>query len=398
MLTKIITPYRGLSKEVWLLALTTLINRAGAMVVPFLSLYLTNYLDFSLGQVGWVMTCYGVGSVIGVYFGGKLADRIGYYKVMYSSLILTGVAFLILQFLDTYYLLCLGVFLLTVVADAFRPAIWVAMADYSKEENRTRSVTLIRLAINLGFSMGPAIGGLIIAYVSFKGLFWVDGITCIIAAFIIVIFLHQKELPSKDENIKVKIKRSPYRDKQYLVFWFAMFLIGFTFMQYFSTLPLYYNETLGLQEDQIGLLLAMNGFVIFLLEMPIVHSLEKSKLEGLKIVIAGIILLAISFLVLNISNWIGFAVIGMLFMTFGEMLGFPFSNAFALDRSEKGNKGEYMAMYSMSFSFAHILGPNVGMHLTEKYGFSFTWSIMAILLILSCLLIFWLIKLLKKEI
>jgi len=398
MLTKIITPYRGLSKEVWLLALTTLINRAGAMVVPFLSLYLTNYLDFSLGQVGWVMTCYGVGSVIGVYFGGKLADRIGYYKVMYSSLILTGVAFLILQFLDTYYLLCLGVFLLTVVADAFRPAIWVAMADYSKEENRTRSVTLIRLAINLGFSMGPAIGGLIIAHVSFKGLFWVDGITCIIAAFIIIIFLHQKELPSKDENIKVKIKRSPYRDKQYLVFWFAMFLIGFTFMQYFSTLPLYYNETLGLQEDQIGLLLAMNGFVIFLLEMPIVHSLEKSKLEGLKIVIAGIILLAISFLVLNISNWIGFAVIGMLFMTFGEMLGFPFSNAFALDRSEKGNKGEYMAMYSMSFSFAHILGPNVGMHLTEKYGFSFTWSIMAILLILSCLLIFWLIKLLKKEI
>lgn len=398
MLTKIIAPYRGLSKEVWLLALTTLINRAGAMVVPFLSLYLTNYLDFSLGQVGWIMTCYGAGSVIGVYFGGKLADKIGYHIVMYSSLILTGIAFLILQFIDTYYFLCLGVFLLTVVADAFRPAIWVAMADYSKEENRTRSVTLIRLAINLGFSMGPAIGGLIIAYVSFKGLFWVDGITCLIAAFIIIKFLHQKELPVNKEEVQIKSKKSPYRDKQYLVFWFAMFLIGFTFMQYFSTLPLYYNETLGLQEDQIGLLLAMNGFLIFLLEMPIVHSLEKGKLEGLKIVIAGIFLLAISFLVLNISNWIGFAVIGMLFMTFGEMLGFPFSNAYALDRSEKGNKGEYMAMYSMSFSFAHILGPNVGMHLTERFGFSFTWSVMAVLLILSCILIFWLIKLSKKEV
>ncbi len=396
MLTKITEPYKGLSKEVWLLALTTWINRAGAMVIPFLSLYLTNYLYFSLGQVGWIMTFYGLGSVVGVYFGGRLADRIGYYKVMYTSLILTGMAFLILQFIESYYLLCLGVFLLTVVADAFRPAIWVALADYSKEENRTRSVTLIRLAINLGFSMGPAIGGLIIAFMSFKGLFWVDGITCMIAAVLIFKYLYQKKKSVREQKLDSKLKKSPYRDKHYLIFWFAMFLIGFTFMQYFATLPLFYNNTLGLSERNIGLLLAMNGFLIFLVEMPIVHSLGKSKLEGLKIVIAGVFLLAISFLVLNISNWVGFAIIGMIFMTFGEILGFPFSNSYAMDRSDKGNKGEYMAMYSMSFSFAHILGPNIGMHLTENFGFSFTWNMMAILLVLASILLFWLVNLSKK--
>ncbi len=357
MLAKLINPYKGLSIEIWFLALTTFINRAGAMVIPFLSLYLINYLNFSLGQVGWIMTFYGLGSVVGVYFGGKLADRIGYFKVMYSSLILTGIAFLILQHINTYYALCFGIFLLTVVADAFRPAIWVALADYSKEENRTRSVTLIRLAINLGFSMGPAIGGLIITYISYKGLFWVDGITSIFAALIIIKYLYQKKSVIIEDGLDVKVKKSPYRDRQYLVFWFAMFLIGFTFMQYFSTLPLYYNEILGLHEEQIGLLLAVNGFLIFLLEMPIVHALEKSRIEGIKIVIAGVVLLAVSFLVLNFSNWVGFAMIGILFMTFGEMLGFPFSNSYALDRSKRGNKGEYMALYSMSFSFAHILGP-----------------------------------------
>jgi predicted MFS family arabinose efflux permease len=397
MLTKIIIPYKGLSTEVWFLALTTFINRAGAMVIPFLSLYLTNYLNFSLGQVGWIMTSYGLGSVVGVYFGGKLADKIGYFKVMYTSLILTGIAFLILQHINTYYLLCIGIFLLTIVADAFRPAIWVALADYSKEENRTRSVTLIRLAINLGFSMGPAIGGLIITYMSYKGLFWIDGFTSIFAALIIIKYLYQKKSKIVEDGYAVKIKKSPYRDRQYLVFWFAMFLIGFTFMQYFSTLPLFYNETLGLQEEQIGLLLALNGFLIFLMEMPIVHTLEKSKIEGIKIVIAGVVLLAISFLVLNFSNWVGFAIIGMFFMTFGEMLGFPFSNSYALDRSKRGNQGEYMALYSMSFSFAHILGPNIGMHLTENYGFAFTWKIMAILLLLASLLLFWLMSLIKQE-
>lgn len=397
MLTKIITPYRGLSKEVWFLALTTFINRAGAMVIPFLSLYLTKYLGYSLGQVGWIMTFYGLGSVVGVFFGGKLTDKIGYYKVMYISLFLTGIAFFILQYITSFYLLCAGIFILTIVADAFRPAIWVAMADYSKEENRTRSVTLIRLAINLGFSLGPAIGGLIIANISYQGLFWIDGITCVFAAVLIIKYLHQKSTVVKVKTENKEVKLSPYRDKQYLVFWFAMFLIGFTFMQYFSTIPLFYSQNMKMDEQEIGLLLAMNGFVIFLLEMPIVHAFEKSKLEGLKVVIAGTFLLAISFFVLNISNWIGIVIIGMLFMTFGEMLGFPFSNAYALERAKKGSQGEYMAMYSMSFSVAHILGPNIGMHMSDKYGFAFTWYFMGILLLLACVLIFWLNNLVQKD-
>jgi len=397
MLTKIITPYKGLSKEVWFLALTTLINRAGAMVIPFLSLYLTKYLDFTLSQVGWIMTFYGLGSVLGVYLGGKLTDKIGYYKVMYFSLFLTGLAFLFLQYLTTFYTICAGVFMLTVVADAFRPALWVALADYSKEENRTRSVTLIRLAINLGFSMGPAIGGLIIASLSYRGLFWVDGITCIIATFIIVKYLYQKDTSKEMEKESLKPKQSPYRDSEFLIFWFAMFLIGFTFMQYFSTLPLYYSQNIDMSEQQIGLLLAMNGLIIFLTEMPIVHNLEKRKIPGLKIVIVGVFLLAISFFVLNISSWIGIVIIGMLFMTFGEILGFPFSNSYALDRAERGNKGEYMAMYSMTFSVAHILGPNIGMQLSDKYGFSFTWIVMGTLLLLSCSLLFWLNRIKQKQ-
>lgn len=390
MLTKIITPYKGLSKDVWFLALTTLINRAGAMVIPFLSLYLNKYLGYSLGQIGWIMTFYGFGSVVGVYFGGKLTDKMGYYKVMYSSLILTGIAFLGLQFITTFTALCIGIFALSMVADAFRPAIWVALADYSNEENRTRSVTLIRLAINLGFSIGPAIGGFIIANISYQGLFWVDGITCLIASVIILKYLSQKISASSEKEEGNKIKQSPYKDKQYMIFWFAMFLIGFTFIQYFSTVPLFYSQHMEMSEQQIGLLLATNGLVIFLLEMPVVHHLGKNKINRLKIVIIGVFLIALSFFILNISNWIGIAVIGILFMTFGEILGFPFSNSYALDRAKKGNPGAYMALYSMSFSFAHILGPNIGMHLSDKYGFSLTFYLMGFLLLISCLLLVWL--------
>jgi predicted MFS family arabinose efflux permease len=387
MLKKFIEPYKGLSKEVWVMALTMLINRAGAMVVPFLSLYLTNFLEFSLEQVGWIMSCYGFGSVAGVFIGGKLADKIGYYKVMYSSLLGTGLVFFSIQFITDFYGLCLGIFSLTIFADTFRPAVWVALDDYSKEDNRTRSVTLIRLAINLGFSMGPALGGLLITYVSYRSLFWVDGLTCLIAGMIIIRFLSQKSQVKNQNKQTAHPKLSPYKDKRYLIFWFAMFLIGFTFMQYFSTIPLYYSQRLGLNEDKIGLMLAMNGMLIFLLEMPIVHALEKSKLESLKIVIGGSFLLMLSFLVLNIGPWIGLAIMGIVFMTFGEMLGFPFSNSYALDRSKLGNQGAYMALYSMSFSVAHILGPNLGMQFSARFGFDATWYLMAGICFIACLIL-----------
>lgn len=387
MLKKFIKPYQGLSREVWFLALTTLINRTGAMVVPFLSLYLTNYLEFSLAQVGWVMSFYGIGSVAGVFIGGKLADRIGYYKVMYLSLFSTGLVFFALQFVTSFYSLCLGVFSLTIVADTFRPAVWVALDDYSSKENRTRSVTLIRLAINLGFSMGPALGGLLITYISYASLFWVDGLTCFIAGAIIVHFLKQKGIVREQHTSLDLPSLSPYRDGRYLTFWFAMFLIGFTFMQYFSTIPLYYSQLLGMQEDSIGLMLAMNGFLIFLVEMPLVNALEKSKLEPLKIVIGGTVLLLFSFLVLNIGPYIGLAVAGIILMTFGEMLGFPFSNSYALDRSKLGSQGAYMALYSMAFSVAHILGPNIGMQFSGKFGFESTWYLMGGILFIACIIL-----------
>lgn len=94
MLEKLFNPYKNLSKEIWILALLTLINRAGAMVIPFLSLYLTKSLGFSKPQIAWIMTSYGIGSVVGTWLGGKLTDKFGYQKLMYMSLLLTAFSFI----------------------------------------------------------------------------------------------------------------------------------------------------------------------------------------------------------------------------------------------------------------------------------------------------------------
>ncbi len=381
----------------WWLALITLINRAGAMVIPFLSLYLTDDLNFSLQQVGWIMTSYGLGSFLGAWLGGKLSDQIGYYKVILISLLLTGVSFITIQYFTSFWSICVGFFVLIAIADMARPAFFVALSAYSKPENKTRSLTFIRLAINLGFSAGPAIGGLIIASIGYYGLFWVDGITCIIAGLVMIQTLHPKKAKIQDKEVVVENPVSAHKDGVYVLFLIALALFGFIFVQYFSTIPLYYKEIHQLSEQKIGLLLALNGALIFFFEMPLIAYLEKTKLSKIGNVIGGFVLTGISFLLLLVTPWAGVLVIGMIIATLGEMVAFPFGNAFALDRSKKGKQGAYMGLYSMSFSLAHIFGHNSGMQFINNFGFENTWVFMALIATLGTFLLYIVKRKLNQE-
>lgn len=391
-----INTFKGLSKEVWWLALMTFINRSGTMVIPFLTIYLKSDLLFSNAEISWIMVCFGLGSVAGTWLGGKLTDAIGYYKVMVRSLLSTGILFVALQYLHTFYGLCIGIFLVMLVADTFRPAMFVAMSVYSKPENKTRSVTLIRLAINLGFSAGPAIGGFIITTMGYSGLFWIDGITCVLATILLVMVLNPKRAKPIDDVVSEN-PVSVYKDKPFWVFFAAMLIFGVIFLQYFSTVPLFYKEVHALTELDIGLLLGLNGFIIFILEMPLIKYLEDSPYSKIGLIMFGLILTTISFFVLNLTSWIGILIIGMLFMTVGEMIAFPFSNAFAMDRSRRGKQGEYLAMYVMSFSIAHIFGHSIGLRLVDLLGYENTWHIMIALGGVGVLLLLYLKKILSIE-
>ncbi len=388
--------FKGLSREVWWLALITLINRAGTMVIPFLSIYLTEDLQLSLSNVAWIMTSFGLGSAIGTWLGGKLTDKIGYYQIMVASLLLSGFLFIALQYLKTFTSLCIGIFMLMIIADLFKPAMFVALSAYSKPENKTRSVTLIRLAINLGFSAGPAIGGLIITMLGYGGLFWVDGITCILATLVLINVLNPKNTIIRDE-IKIEHPESAYKDKAFLIFFLALVFFGVIFLQYFSIMPLFYRSVHCLSELQVGLLLGFNGFFIFLFEMPLIKWLEDSKYNKVNLILFGAALTGLSFIVLNLTEWSGVLIVGMVLMTVGEMIAFPFANAFAMERAKKGNQGEYMALYVMAFSIAGIFGFNAGLQIVGKIGFDNTWSIMTALAILCVMLLIILKNYLKKQ-
>jgi len=397
--TRYVNNFRGFSREVWILTIITFINRAGTMVLPFLSKYLKEDLHFTYGQVGWVMVCFGAGSMIGSWLGGKLSDKIGFYKIMVFSLFTSGLLFFVIQFITSFYCLCIAMFGIMVIADMFRPAMFVSLSAYAKPENRTRALTLVRLAVNLGFAAGPAMGGLIIVGIGYQGLFWADGASCIISILVFRLLVKEKKKPAIPETFTESTAklRTAGNDRPFWLFLFCSFATAMVFFQLFSTLPLYHKEQFNLTEFHTGLLMSLNGLLVFLLEMPIVGYLERKNVPKLKIVLWGAFLMALSFFILLFDSWIGILVISILIITFAEMFNFPFSNAFAMGRAPRGQEGRYMAAYTMTFSAAHIMSAKVGMGIISLWGYNANWFFMGSFGIISCIVLVYLRKLTLRE-
>jgi len=394
MLYRLFVLYRdsfaGLSKEIWLLALVTLVNRTGMMVIPFLSVFLSQEKGYSLQQVSWIMGSFGLGSLAGSFLGGRLTDRIGYFPVMFWSLFVSGFLYIGLIWADTYWAFLISVFFLSTIADSFRPASMASIAAYSSPVNRTRSISLIRLAINLGFSAGPAIGGLLASTVGYNALFWTDGLTCILAALLFSFFLPRYREPEEEEELtaasamgKVQLKPSPYRNPHYLAFLVCTLVTLIAFMQLFVIVPVYFKAHFQLSEFWIGLLLSLNGLMVFIMEMPIIFKLE-SYPNKIRLVSLGAGLIGFSYLLyLIFPFWVGVTVLYMLAISVGEILHLPMASTYALDLSGPRTRGQYMGLFSMTGSTAHIVAPVLGLQVAGLAGYPTLWSLVLALSAIS---------------
>ena len=375
--------YAGLNREIWLLSFISLINRAGAMVFPFMTIYLTQARGFSLKETGIIMSFFGLGSVLGAYIGGWLTDRIGDYKVQFWSLMTTTIVLLFVLRMETFWGIAAMAFLLSVVADAFRPANKVAVANHSQPENVTRSFALLRLSVNVGFAIGPAMGGILAAWKGYNWLFYVDAITCLLAAIIFRFTMKDNFTPAKSET-KNKTEQkalqdstSAYKDYHFLYFLMIIGLLAFAFLQLFYTIPVFFKQELGLNEGQIGLCMALNGVIIILLEMPLVYLAERDA-TPFKIMKIGAILIGLGFLSFLLPIQLAglVAALGITMLTFGEIYYMPFASAWVANRSKPENRGQYMALYSISWSTASVIAPASGFFLIENIGFDGLWLVL----------------------
>lgn len=362
--------YAGIRREMWLLAIAMLINRSGSMVLLFMSVYLTKEKHFSIEQTGIILSLFGAGSFVGAFVGGKLVDRIGFYPILIWSLVLSGALIITLSFANNFYLICLITFLVTSTGDAFRPANSASISAYCAPEHYSQSIALNRLAMNIGFTIGPMLGGFL-AHYNYTFLFWADGLTCMLAAGFIYFFLPYRTIDKKVSETKDNTL-SPYRDQKYLAFLFFTCLYALSFFQLLTTLPLYYKNEYQLSEQHIGWLMALNGVGVAVIEMFLIYYL-KNRWKHFTLIRWGIILLIIAFVTLVLVKSIWMLILNILLLTFSEMLAMPFMSTHSLQRAEKRNTGDYMALYAMSWSVALILAPLFGSQIIAWQGYQALW-------------------------
>jgi predicted MFS family arabinose efflux permease len=377
--------YSGLSKNSWYLSIVMLINRSGTMVVAFMSVYCIRQLHFTVVEAGIIMMLFGVGSIVGAFVGGKLTDKIGFYDLQVGALVSGGLLFIVLGYQHTFLTLGIGAFVLSLCNESVRPANQTAIAHYSGPDNKTRSVSLNRLAINLGWAVGGGMGGLIAA-INYRLLFWVDGGTNILAAILLLILMPKskisKTIKKRDPN---QVRFSPYKDKTYLLFILMGMFFFICFYEFMIIEPAFYKIEWHFNERFIGFLMALNGLLIAVVEMVMIHNLEGKK-HGLVFIIVGVLLGAFGFALINLLPATPVAAIAIVFViTFSEMLTMPFMNSFWIKRTRENNRGEYAAIYAMSWSTAQIVAPIIGGVLIAFGGFSLLWWIFAVMCLLSAM-------------
>ncbi len=379
--------FSNLQRNIWILAISMFINRSGSMVLLFTSLYITNELHFTIIDAGFVMSFYGIGSVLGSYTGGWLTDRRNHFDIMVYSLSASGFILLLLLATTSLAGIASVIFFYAFSADMFRPANSSAIADYTTTTDRTRSVSLVRLAVNLGFSVGPAIGGFVALYLGYKWLFVIDACTSFAAAIMLYMYLPRKksELDRHKNEVLSNRSTSAYRDYRYLLFILLVAMYGICFFQLFASMPQYFNQVCHYSEDTIGLLLALNGLLVVIIEMPLITVLEKKKKTFLYIII-GVICLPFSVSILRLGEgMMAMAIIYTLFITMSEIFAMPFMFNYAISRPQKERQGQYSALYSISYGLANIAAPSLGLGIAGKYGFDTMFIFFIVLSILVAL-------------
>lgn len=351
--------FSGLPRDVWLLAIVLLVNRVGTMALPFMTLYLTSERGMTEGAAGQMIGVYGIGAVAGAWLGGRLTQSFGAVRVQAASLLLSAPAFLAIPAWRSSPAIAASLFVLGLVAEALRPANATAITQLTTGENRAKAFGVARLAINLGFSIGPMIGG-VLATVDFRLLFIVDAATSLAAGAAVLYLFRGRSTVSATSMAPIdrSWRTSPLRDGVFVAHLALVLASLMVFFQFGSTYPLYLRDHFGMAKPQIGLMFAVNTVVIVFFEILVLDLIQRWPL--VRTIGWGYFLACVGFGILPFGSTGGYAVLAMLLVTVGEMLAFSLSTSFAASRSATGDESRYMGWYVVVTSMAIVLGPAIG--------------------------------------
>ena len=371
----------GLPRQFWWLWTSTLVNRLGGFVVTFLALYLTVQRGYSASYAGLVAALYGLGGAGGAVLGGVLADRIGRRGTLLAAQFAAAAMTVALGVATGPAAIAGAAALLGLASNASRPAMSAMIADLVPPEDRVRAFSLSYWAINIGFGVSAAAAGFI-AEAGYLWLFLGDAATTLLCA--LVVFAKAGEtLPSRMEQKEQKegteagtpkgtgiTLADVARDRRFMTVVGLTFLVGAVMQQGSSTLAIDMGAD-GFSARQYGLVIAINGLVIVLLQIPLTH-LVRGRGSGSRLA-AGSLLLAWGFGLTAFAGSVAVYAVTVVVWTLGEIVHAPASMAVVADLAPATARGRYQGMYVLAWSGAAFAGPLAGGVTLDHLGRAAVW-------------------------
>ncbi|MFJ2304415.1 MDR family MFS transporter [Streptomyces sp. NPDC087787] len=368
----------GLPREFWWLWTSTLVNRLGAFVATFMALYLTLDRGYSASYTGLVAALHGLGGVVSSLAGGVMADRLGRRPTLLVAQSATAVSVAALGFVRDPVAIAAVAFLVGMASNASRPAVQAMMADIVRPEDRVRAFSLNYWAVNLGFAVSSMAAGFIAEYSYLAGFLLEAAMTMACA---IVVFLRVPESrPGPDDHAsqagdgKAVNLWTVLRDGRFMGVVGASFLVAVVFMQGSVGLPIAMGRA-GFTPADYGTALAVNGFLIVALQIPVTRFIEHR--DPARLLIISSLLAGYGFGLTAFAGSVGVFALTVCVWTLGEMINAPTQTGLVVRLSPAHGRGRYQGVYTLSWSVAALVAPLMSGTVIDRFGAEWLWGMCA---------------------
>jgi len=363
-----------------------------SIAFPFLSIYLYEVRNLSMSLIGSILGISTIFGVIGRILGGLLSDYFGSKNVLIISIFIRSFIFLSISIVIAFnldYKLFIPILILNSLFFSINMSnLDTMVAQLSKEEDRNLAYSINRVGVNLGWSLGPAIGG-VIAVKSFSLLFFISFLATIFSAIML-------QLTIPNTNKTLKSFEFPIRDilnnKQF--FLFSLFSIGFfiTMSQLISTLSVYATNLVKISKNELGILYAINGLLVVFLQIPISNYIE--KIDEKKALVIGTFFYFIGYLSIGFANNFYHLLISIIIITIAEMFAVPSAQTIASILSDKNKLGSFIGFFGLLQGLGWAIGPIIGGFSMDifKSNHVFMWSFISSFSLISSILFLYLFR------
>lgn len=374
--------FKGYDHRIWVLFFSLLIDGVGFSIIgPFLSLYMHDQLGADMAVVGLVFLLSGITGAIGNLVGGIASDKLGRKGIMSYSMLARTLLFIALAFVVALVpditLVALVLCGTNFFGGVFQPANNAMVADVVEPARRLEAYGLLRVAWNLGFAIGPLIGGIMLLY-SYFVTFLVSAMISLFAALMIAFLITESWVPKPKQEKSSLLKDLGSLRPIFLLF--CLISIPMTIMggQFSTTFTVFANERIGIDTFTIGLVFGLNGLMVVAMQLPLARWLESWNKYLAMSMGAGVYALGY-FMIAFVSEGIGLAV-AMVVITIGEMIIVPVSTDLSVSMAGEDEKGKYLGVYGLITSFGWFSSTLVGGILYDKLviGWQF-WGAISLL-------------------